>query len=59
MEKLAYLQNKWQAENRIAEEGRRAAIRYEHKLAERREECKAYVLMALLVVVVVVGCCII
>lgn len=59
MEKLAYLQNKWQVENRIAEEGRRAAIRYEHKLAERREERKSYALMALLCIIVVVGCCII
>ena len=37
MEKLAYLQNKWKEENRIAEEGRRAAIRYERKLERRRE----------------------
>ena len=59
MEKLAYLQNKWQEENRIAEEGRRAAIEYEHKLEERREERIAYALVALLCVIVVVGCCII
>ena len=59
MEKLAYLQNKWREENRIAEAGRIAAIEYERELEERREERKAYVLMALLVVVVVVGCCLI
>lgn len=59
MEKLAYLQNKWKEENRIAEAGRLAAIEYERELEERREERKAYVLMALLVVVVMVGCCLI
>lgn len=36
MDKLARLQAQWQRENRIAEEGRMAAITYRREVAERR-----------------------